>query len=435
MKKLLSLPPNLVDCFHRVTGLDEREWFCTNDPVGKKLGSGGGSAWLLDACYQAWGNGMGFEEWLAKDKKLLLHAGGQSRRLPAYAPSGKVLTPVPVFRWERGQKLSQDLLSLQVPLYQRIMDSAPDNLHTMIVSGDVYIRCTQPLQAIPDADVVCYGLWLGPEIAKDHGVFVSKRETPSVLHCMMQKPSVETLGRLMKDNFYLTDIGIWLLSDKAVKLLMKRAGHGGALRNYDLYSEFGCALGAEPTVADEELNQLKVAVLPLTGGEFYHFGTTHELLSSTMAIQNLVNDQREIMHHSLKPHPSMFVQNADTKVRITADNSNLWIENSCVPATWTLAHENVITGVPQNTWNIDLLPGQCIDMVPVGEKAFVVRPYGFDDKFRGDLHDSKVSFLGKPFAQWAEERGINVDDIAGNTDLQAAAIFPLCESLDEAARG
>ena len=434
MKKLLSLPPNLVDCFHQVTGLDEREWFCTNDPVGKKLGSGGGSAWLLDACYQAWGNGMGFEEWLAKDKKLLLHAGGQSRRLPAYAPSGKVLTPVPVFRWERGQKLSQDLLSLQVPLYQRIMDSAPDNLHTMIVSGDVYIRCTQPLQAIPDADVVCYGLWLGPEVAKDHGVFVSKRETPSVLHCMMQKPSVETLGRLMKDNFYLTDIGIWLLSDKAVKLLMKRAGHGGELRNYDLYSEFGCALGAEPTVADEELNRLKVAVLPLTGGEFYHFGTTHELLSSTMAIQNLVNDQREIMHHSLKPHPSMFVQNADTKVRITADNSNLWIENSCVPATWTLAHENVITGVPQNTWNIDLLPGQCVDMVPVGEKAFVVRPYGFDDKFRGDLHDSKVSFLGKPFAQWAEERGINVDDIAGNTDLQAAAIFPLCESLDEAGK-
>ena len=97
MKKLLSLPPNLVDCFHHVTGLDEREWFCTNDPIGEKLGSGGGSAWLLDACHRAWGNGMGFEEWLAKDKKLLLHAGGQSRRLPAYAPSGKVLTPVPVF--------------------------------------------------------------------------------------------------------------------------------------------------------------------------------------------------------------------------------------------------------------------------------------------------------------------------------------------------
>ena len=35
MKKLLSLPPNLVESFHAVTGLPREEWFCTNDPVGK----------------------------------------------------------------------------------------------------------------------------------------------------------------------------------------------------------------------------------------------------------------------------------------------------------------------------------------------------------------------------------------------------------------
>jgi len=38
MKKLLSLPPNLVGCFHDITGLSDTEWFCTNDPVGRKLG-------------------------------------------------------------------------------------------------------------------------------------------------------------------------------------------------------------------------------------------------------------------------------------------------------------------------------------------------------------------------------------------------------------
>ena len=53
MKKLLSLPPNLVDCFHDVTGLNHDEWFCTNDPVGRKLGSGGGTTWLLKAAYEA----------------------------------------------------------------------------------------------------------------------------------------------------------------------------------------------------------------------------------------------------------------------------------------------------------------------------------------------------------------------------------------------
>ena len=62
MKKLLSLLPNLVDCFHDITNLSKDEWFCTNDPIGKKLGSGGGTTWLLEQCYKAWGNGLSFDE-------------------------------------------------------------------------------------------------------------------------------------------------------------------------------------------------------------------------------------------------------------------------------------------------------------------------------------------------------------------------------------
>lgn len=432
MKKLLSLPPNLVNSFHDITGLDRREWFCDNDPVGKKLGSGGGSTWLLRSCYEAEATGMDFDAWLASEQRLLLHAGGQSRRLPAYAPAGKVLTPIPVFRWERGQRLSQDLLSLQVPLYERIMAAAPANMHTMIVSGDVYIRATQPLGQIPEADVVCYGLWLGPEIAKDHGVFVSRNDTPNVLCRMLQKPSVQTLGELLKSHFYLTDIGVWLLSDRAVRLLMERSMRDGEVVNYDLYSQFGCALGTNPLIHDEELAALSVAVLPLPGGEFYHYGTSHELLSSTLAVQNLVNDQRELLHHSLKPHPSMFVQNAITRVSITESNCNLWIENSFVPETWTLARENIITGVPENHWTLNLEVGQCVDVVPVGEGELVVRPYGYYDLFRGDLHSDNTLFLGQQFKQWAAERGINPDDIDGNADLQSARLFPACETVEEA---
>lgn len=384
MKKLLSLPPNLVGWFHDITGYPKSEWFCTNDPIDHKLGSGGGTTWLLTQAYENEmahsdaNNQKTFEEWLSSEKRLLLHAGGQSRRLPAYAPSGKVLTPVPVFRWERGQRLSQDLLSLQIPLYKKIMDAAPNSLHTMIVSGDVLIRTTQPLQPIPEADVVCYGLWLGPEIAKNHGVFVSSCDTPSVLKCMLQKPSPATLGTIQKDHYYLTDIGIWLLSDKAVKVLMSHKGE------YDLYSEFGGAMGTEPTLNDEAVKELKVAILPLSGGEFYHFGTSHELLSSTLAIQNLVNDQRLIMHHSRKPHPCIFIQNSITKKAVDSSNEEVWIENSYISEGWSISQKNIITGVPKNNWNITLAPGQCIDIVPMGETQYVVRPYGFNDRFAGE---------------------------------------------------
>ena len=49
MKKLLSLPPNPVDCFHDIEHADCCEWFCTPDSIGCKLGPGGGTTWLLQS--------------------------------------------------------------------------------------------------------------------------------------------------------------------------------------------------------------------------------------------------------------------------------------------------------------------------------------------------------------------------------------------------
>lgn len=372
MKKLLSLPPNLVDCYHDVTGCSHEEWFCTNDPIGKKLGSGGGTTWTIQEARRA-----GFIQ--SGERCIIVHAGGQSRRLPAYAPSGKILTPVPVFRWMRGQKLNQNLIDLQLPLYEQIMQQAPDSLKTMIVSGDVLIRAKEPLQAIPEADVVCYGLWVDPSLAKNHGVFVSKRKTPDVLDHMLQKPSVETLGNLMKDHLFLMDIGIWILSDRALELLMEQKSP------YDLYGEFGLTLGEHPVIIDQELNKLSVAILPLPGGEFHHYGTSPEMISSTLAIQNAVIDQRAIMHHDVKPHPSIFVQNADVQIALTSDNQNLWIENSHIGPHWELSSDNIITGVPQNDWHISLAQGQCVDIIPLGETQYVVRPYGFHEPHTPEL--------------------------------------------------
>ena len=442
MKKLLSLPPNLVSSFHEVTGLSREEYFCTHDPIGHRLGSGGGTTWLLEEAYQAErslspsrsalplgsskkgaSSDDSFSDWLSQEKRILVHAGGQSKRLPSYAVSGKVLMPVPVFRWERGQRLSQNLLSLQLPLYEKIMSMAPESVHTMVVSGDVLIRATQPLQTIPEADVICYGLWLDASVAKNHGVFVSDRRTPSVLKKMLQKPSVQTLSELQKDHYYLTDIGIWLLSDKAVSLLMQRSQtsptsqtsitSATSFKEYDLYAEFGCSLGTDPLIADEELRQLKVAILPLAGGEFYHFGTSREMISSTMRIQNLENDQRKIMHLDRKPHPSIFVQNAVMEIAFTEDNTNIWIENSHVGKRWQLSHDHIITGVPENDWEISLAPGECIDVVPVGENDYEVRRYRIDEPLNSNELAERAN-LRRLFAQRKTYRKQNWSALAKN---------------------
>lgn len=431
MKKLLSLPPNLVECFHDIERVGCEDWFCTSDPVGSKLGSGGGTTWLLQACMESEGVDSSVGEWLARERRILLHAGGQSRRLPSYAPSGKILTPIPVFRWKRGQRLTQNLLSLQLPLYEQIMERAPENLHTLVASGDVYIRTDRPLQEIPDADVVCYGLWVDPALARNHGVFVSRRNSPEKLDYMLQKPSLEEMAALMKDNLFLMDIGIWLLSDRAVELLMERSMHDGKVGYYDLYSEFGLALGEHPRIQDEELNALQVAILPLQGGEFYHYGTSREMISSTLAIQNVVTDQREIIHRRVKPHPAMFVQNAEVKIPLTAANSELWVENSYIGKNWRLSNQNIITGVPVNDWPVLVGKGVCIDVVPWGMTEFVARPYGFHDAFRGALADPAVVYQGKPVSEWLSCRGLDAGQIEGKQDLQAARLFPICRTVEE----
>ena len=502
MKKLLSLPPNLVENIYSLEHLETREWFCTSDPVGHRVGSGGGTAWLLMESYrndtgdgykwdkidnsdktaipgspvgrlaQGDANSITFSDWLGSDKRILLHAGGQSRRLPAYAPSGKILTPIPVFRWERGQRLNQHLLDLQLPLYEKIMAKTPAGLNTLIASGDVYIRSEAPLQEIPQADVVCYGLWTDLSLATRHGVFAARRDTPDRLDFMIQKPSLARLEELSSSHFFLMDIGIWLLSDRAVEVLVKRSYGSDGLqipRYYDLYSDFGPALGDAPSIVDAEINGLTVAVLPLPEGEFYHFGTSRELITSTLAIQNKVYDQRRVLQRKVKPHPAMFVQNSRLQFPLLAENDTLWIENSWIGKRWQLKREHIITGVPENDWELALPTGICVDVVPVAvdiveadevaanmvpvaadmvaadmvpvgvdmvpAAMYVARPYHIDDAFRGD--SESAVWMGVPFSHWLAGRGLSINsggkfiEIEAVDDFQQARVFPMVSSVDE----
>ena len=120
----------------------------------------------------------------------LLYMQVESRRLPAYASSGKLLMPPPVFWWQSGQKLNQTLLNLQIPLLKKITKKEPSVYHTIIVSGDVYIHTESLLSEIPEADVVCFGVSVNPDVATHHGVFICPRKDPTDLEYMLQKPSI-----------------------------------------------------------------------------------------------------------------------------------------------------------------------------------------------------------------------------------------------------
>jgi galactokinase/mevalonate kinase-like predicted kinase len=434
MQTLLSLPENLVQSFHEVAKRRPEKWFVRADPKGARVGSGGGTAFLLAEHKMVRMKDAGLREYLASGKRIIIHGGGQSRRLPAYAPSGKLLVPIPVFRWSRGQRMDQMLLDVETPLLEKVMEAAGPEQNTLVASGDALILPGELPFKLPAADVVCLGMWADPHLASRHGVFFAKRERPRELDFMLQKPTGEEIERLAGTHLYQMDVGLWVLSDRAVELLMRKCGwdrkgfSAGVPGYYDMYGTFGTCLGAHPSRVDEEIRGLTTALVSLDRGEFYHFGTSAELISSMEKIQNRVQDQRAILHHRVKPHPSLFVMNANTAIGWEGKH-HIWIENSFVGAGWRLSHDHVITGVPANDWGLELNAGVCLDMVPIGERGFCVRVYGIEDAFRGAVGEHGTLWMGRPAEEWLATRGITWEQagLQRDTDIQNAKLFPVVE--------
>lgn len=108
---------------------------------------------------------------------------------------------------------------------------------------------------------------------------------------------------------------------------------------------------------------------------------------------------------------------------------NLWIENSFIGERWILNNNHIITGVPENDWNINLPAGICLDMIPVGQSEFCIRTYHIDDKFSGIISSPNTRWNGTTLADWLSKRQIQLHESKLNpdTDIQEAKLFPVCK--------
>ena len=444
IQHLLTLPPRMAEEFEMLEERPRPIWFASSDPVGTPLGSGGGTAHLLAEAWRATASSESFDAWLKRNRKLIIHGGGQSRRLPAYAPTGKLLMPIPVFRWARGQRLDQSLLDLQLADYERVLAHAPAQTVAMIASGDVLLRFARELPPFPAVDVLGLGMWVAPEKAKDFGVFFSPRHHPTELAFFLQKPPAEKIRELSENYVCLVDTGMWLLSEKAVRVLMERCGwnhqtrefEGGSSARYELYAEFGLSLGKSPTAKEPLVSGLTSAVMPLPDAQFHHFGTTAQIIESVAELQNLELDESKLGLSAASSRPDQITQNSKFDVALRRNNNHsLWVENSMIPANWELGSRHVLTGVPENKWTLRLRDGLCLDFVPIGENKICIRPYDFDDVFSGKLGAPTTRWLGREVHQWFVEREFSFEECGFDpaADIQACPLFPVVseKEIDE----
>jgi galactokinase/mevalonate kinase-like predicted kinase len=433
---LLSVPPQLASFLNSPEGA--RAWmdrlsqvhpggvFVGTDPAQKRLGSGGGTVNLLHQAWLATERRLTLEEWLDSTQKLVLHAGGESRRLPAYAALSKAFLPLPALERLQPRRFDQVLYDFQIPNYQQVLEESGGTAKVLVAAGDVWLDFN-PLDLAPcSGDIVGIGMRVSPEVAQHFGVFFTRRGGRQALarehpiSFFLQKPTPAEINRKAVHHDFFVDTGMWLLSVRALKLLFARCGWDSRRQKFatkdglpdqlDLYTEIGTALGDEasltPTLKKLGFSGLKSAVVPLGEARFYHLGSSRQLFESMEQLQQ--GSLRLSKQHRVA---------SSTEVSAPT-GASLWLDGVCA-AKLELGGNNLVTGVGAADGLVRLGAGQCLEVIPVaGGRAF--RPYHIDDPFRGPARAGGL-ICGRPAAQWLEARGLE----AGDTDVYRIPLYPI----------
>lgn len=249
----------------------------------------------------------------AGERVLVLHSGGDSRRLPMYAVEGKLFAPVP--RAARGGVCAK--------VFDLVLDDlaalAPrDGGEVLVGAGDAVLGIARDPVRFDGAGVIGVAQRASAARAARHGVFV--RGARDRVDAFLQKPGeaeMRAAGALGRDGRALVDLGLFSLDPAAVAALL--AGAGVALRAgtvafarggladrasraelpvVDLYREIAMALPAPATRAAylaacggerlakplgalfDAMRGTEFRVKTAEIGEFLHIGTTREMLDA-----------------------------------------------------------------------------------------------------------------------------------------------------------
>ena len=196
------------------------------DLADQRIGSGGAT---LTPCARFWRSvseqgdrtpPIELTQWWSAQRVLIIHSGGDSRRLPQYSLSGKLFSAVPVKTpWGDASTVFDETLALSTGWVERL----PSGL--VVGSGDVILTF--------DADSVdwtrpgvCGVAMLQPaEMGTRHGVYITDEQ--GRVYAFLQKPSVSELqaaGGLLPGDQVALDVGLLRFSPEAAARLTQLAG-------------------------------------------------------------------------------------------------------------------------------------------------------------------------------------------------------------------
>ncbi|MCR5626986.1 MAG: bifunctional fucokinase/L-fucose-1-P-guanylyltransferase, partial [Lachnospiraceae bacterium] len=430
-----------------------------SDPDGIRVGSGGATFNVLKYISE---EEQGKDPF--KNKRILvIHSGGDSKRVPQYSAVGKLFSSFPRQLPDgRGSTLFDEFIIALTGVASRIKEGM------LVVSGDVMLLFN-PLQIDSQFNGAAAISFKEPvDTGKDHGVFLNdgNGNVKNFLHKQTEQ-TLKDMGAVNEHGMVDLDTGAILMNTDLVNALFSLISTDGVCdeekfsrfvntkARISFYGDFLYPLAEASTLEQfykekpegdytdelkacrkeiwEAIHEYSLKLLSLAPSRFIHFGTTHEL-------KDLVTDVSQNFEFlDWKKH---IISTNDDNEDYSSYNSyvgsraqigrNSFIENSFILEESSVGDDCIVSGVKLKNENVP--SGVVLHGLPFSDDRYVVRLYGINDNPKAIMEEG-ARFCGADLGQILSRNNINLTavwDEGIEHSLWEAKLYTVCNTMKEA---
>ncbi|MDO4284841.1 MAG: L-fucokinase [Eubacteriales bacterium] len=432
------------------------------DPEGKRVGSGGATLNVLSYIAEREGS----DDFRGK-RILVIHSGGDSKRVPQYSALGKLFSPVP-------RELPNGRPSTLFDEFMIGMSSVPGRIKEgmLVLSGDVLLLFNSLQIDFAGEGAAAISFKKEVETGKNHGVFL--RGEDGCVANFLHKQTVETLtacGAVNEHGKVDIDTGAVIFSAAMLTSLFGLISTDGKndsekfgrfvneRARLSFYGDFLYPLATNSTLEQfyqekpegsfcEELRQCRESVwealrpyrlklLRLSPAEFIHFGTTREimaLMNEQIGDYECLGWSRQVAGSAVDAGAALYNSVVSAQASV---GSGCYFEVSDVRRGAVIGSNVLLSYI---TVENRVIPS---DVVLHGLKKkngrFTVRIYGIHDNPKDTL-EQNGEFLGVKLRTFLNAYGMKEEELWPQEEhyLWFADLYPeadsIAEALDEALR-
>jgi len=437
------------------------------DPDGKRIGSGGATLYALHEASKSFKSESSFDG----KRILIIHSGGDSKRIPHNSIFGKIFSKIPR---ELPNGCSSTLFDETFITLSGLPSRMKDGV--MVISGDVLLIFNHTQLDFERMGVIGISIKTDVKTGSQHGVYVEDPFTKKVKYFFHKNPEnkLKEFGAIDENEMVRVDTGMIWFDPKVASCLLNLVNNYPTEKKennlrwwmseslgLNLYGDILYPLAQESTLKEyfdqasempktemlfqarqviwNELRNFPFYVLTPYPAQFIHFGTTKEYLALVL---NGTKDYRDF------GWKNKILSFCSRKNRYHTPSFHSFLSTSSVPILqkvifedcemkggFTVGKNSLLSNIRYQGERLNIDENTVVQTIPLKNNKYITRIYGVFDNPKNSIEEG--TYLNRPWKYWFKETNIMPEDIwdnsieATNRTLWNAKLFPVCNSRDE----